>query len=246
MIKGILRKVIPKSIKKKLEPYRKQWQNFKILAFEYGQWKTIKNWECIDKKGEPVPWFTYPAIEYLSHLDLSDFLVYEYGSGNSTLFWFKRVKEVVSVEHDKGWYEQILKKIDGIHKVKYFLFENAEDYINSLTQHKQSFDIYVIDGRWRGECAKTVLKHINQYGGKMVIFDNSDWYPNAIRYLRQNLGWIQVDFHGFAPINNYTLTTTIFLNKSITLKYKSVLFSLKAIKQNAEDDLNSTILEHGG
>ena len=87
MIKGILRKVIPKSIKKKLEPYRKQWQNFKILAFEYGQWKTIKNWECIDKKGEPVPWFTYPAIEYLSHLDLSDFLVYEYGSGKILLYF---------------------------------------------------------------------------------------------------------------------------------------------------------------
>jgi len=141
------------------------------------------------------------------------------------------------VEHDKSWYEQILKKIDGIHKIKYFLFEDAEDYINFLTQQKRSFDIYVIDGRWRGECAKTVLKHINQYGGKIVIFDNSDWYPNAIRYLRQNLGWIQVDFHGFGTINNYTWTTTIFFNSSLTLEYKTSLFSKFSMNQIAGDDL---------
>jgi len=141
------------------------------------------------------------------------------------------------VEHDKSWYEQILKKIDGIHKIKYFLFEDAEDYINFLTQQKRSFDIYVIDGRLRGECAKTVLKHINQYGGKIVIFDNSDWYPNAIRYLRQNLGWIQVDFHGFGTINNYTWTTTIFFNSSLTLEYKTSLFSKFSMNQIAGDDL---------
>jgi len=86
-MKKILKRFIPKFIKKKLEPYRKQWQSFKILAFEYGQWRTIKNWECVDKKGEPFPWFTYPAIEYLSHLDLSDFLVYEYGSGKILLYF---------------------------------------------------------------------------------------------------------------------------------------------------------------
>jgi len=141
------------------------------------------------------------------------------------------------VEHDKGWYEQILKKIDGIHKIRYFLFEDVEDYINFLTQQKRSFDIYVIDGRWRGERSKTVLKHINQYGGKMVIFDNSDWYPNAIRYLRQNLGGLQVDFHGFGPINNYTWTTTILFNSSFTLEYKTSLFSKLPMKQIAENDL---------
>jgi hypothetical protein len=142
IIKKIIKKIIPKPLKRKFDPFRKQYQNFKILALEYGQWRTIKNWECVDKKGEPIPWFTYPAIEYLSHLDLSEFSVFEYGSGYSTLFWLKRVKEIISVEHDKGWYEQIRKNINGIHKIKYFLLENVEDYINSLTQQKRSFDIY--------------------------------------------------------------------------------------------------------
>jgi len=71
-----------------------------------------------------------------------------------------------------------------------------------------------------------------------VIFDNSDWYPNAIRYLRQNLGWIQVDFHGFGPIADFTTTTTIFFDKSIILKYQTNLFSMFNIKQIAEDDLS--------
>lgn len=236
-MKKIIKKIIPKGIKKIFDPYRKQWHNFKILAFDYGQWRTIKNWECVDKKGEPIPWFTYPAIEYLSHLDLSDFSVFEYGSGYSTLFWLNRVKELVSVENDKVWYEKILKLVQEESKIKYFFYESSLEYVNSIFEQKRAFDIYVIDGRWRYECAKAVVKNINQYGGGMVIFDNSDWYPRTIQYLRENLDWIEVDFHGFSPINNYTLTTTIFLSRSFKLKYKQNLSSIASINQISEEDL---------
>lgn len=70
----------------------KIWRNFKTLGFEYGQLRTMEKWECVDKDGNSIPWFTYPAIEYLSHLDLSGCSVFEYGSGFSTLFWLQRVK----------------------------------------------------------------------------------------------------------------------------------------------------------
>jgi tRNA A58 N-methylase Trm61 len=41
--------------------------------------------------------------------------VFEYGSGGSTVFFANLVQEVISVEHDRGWYQKLqeeLKKLD--------------------------------------------------------------------------------------------------------------------------------------
>lgn len=62
-----------------------QLRNFKHLSFDYGQFLSIWKQNPEFSAGEEVPWYTYPAIEYLSHLDLSGFRVFEYGSGNSTI-----------------------------------------------------------------------------------------------------------------------------------------------------------------
>ncbi len=72
----------------------------------------------------------------------------------------------------------------------------------------------------------------------MLIFDNSDWYPNAVRYLKEKLRWIQIDFHGYGPINNYTWTTSIFVNPAryYKLRCSSALKSECALNHLADDD----------
>ena len=70
---------------KNIRSLRKQIKNFAILARRYGQFETMKKWSCLDREGRPIPWYTYPAIEYLASLDLSGMKVLEYGSGNSSL-----------------------------------------------------------------------------------------------------------------------------------------------------------------
>lgn len=59
-----------------------------------------------------IPWITLLAIEFLEkHLDVN-MKVFEYGSGGSTLFFAKRVKEVISVEHDPKWFALVMNKIN--------------------------------------------------------------------------------------------------------------------------------------
>src|SRR5688572_10403591 len=50
--------------------------------------------------GQPIPWYTYPAIEFIRQLDFSQSTVFEYGSGNSTMFWAASAARVISVEED--------------------------------------------------------------------------------------------------------------------------------------------------
>lgn len=63
---------------------------------------------------DEVPSITLQAKAWLeAHLQ-PDMSVFEYGSGGSTLFFAKRVKKLVSVEHDKYWYEKVSKRLSGL------------------------------------------------------------------------------------------------------------------------------------
>ena len=230
MVKKIIKKFLPEFVKDQYIHIAKQIRNFKILALEYGQFRTIKNWVCVDRDGNPIPWYTYPAIEFLSHLDLRGFSVFEYGSGFSTLWWSQRVRKIVSIEHDKDWFAKIKSKIQDKKRIQYKLAD-PDIYPFEIMNYSEPFDIIIIDGIKRPLCAKCVVEYIKKYGGKMIIFDNSDWHPNTIDFLRENLDWIEVDFHGFGPINNYTWTTSVFLSPNFRTNYSLRLQSLGCLKR---------------
>ena len=86
---------------------KKQLINFNILASKYAQYKSIKNWNCADERGDKIPWYTYPAIEYLNNLDFSTKYVFEFGSGSSSIYWADKAKDVVSIEYNKVWYKKV-------------------------------------------------------------------------------------------------------------------------------------------
>lgn len=234
MFKKILKKIVGLILPRYVNV---QLKNFYILSFEYGQFRTIKNWECIDKNGKPIPWYTYPAIEYLSFLDFSDKTVFEYGGGYSTLWWAERSKKLITVESDKQWYEKIKLKLQSKNNSVIIYKEDKESYVNSILEQDDLFDVVIIDGLWRGECAKLCLNKVNYQNGFMIILDNSDWYPGIYQYFINN-DLIGVDFHGFSPINGYTLTTTIFLSRNFKINVKKLpVHSIYPIFHKGEDDL---------
>src|SRR5690606_35362994 len=148
----------------------------------------------IDAAGEPVPWFTYPAIEYLSRLDLRGKSVFEYGCGNSTRYWARHTAEVVSVEHDPLFYDAIKPQLPD--NCELSLRRPAEAYISSIDAYstrngRQGFDVIVIDGHSRVRCAARAPHHLAP--GGLVILDNADWFPEAAALLRR-AGLLEVSF----------------------------------------------------
>lgn len=53
------------------------------------------------------PWINFDAVASLEKLLHHTSRVFEYGSGGSTLFFADRVRELVSVEHDPGWFKRV-------------------------------------------------------------------------------------------------------------------------------------------
>jgi protein-L-isoaspartate O-methyltransferase len=205
----------------------------KILSQEYGHFRSAKTWSCVDKEGKPIPWYTYPALEYIKQFDLRDKSVFEFGSGNSTLFWADRVREVVSVEDDPKWYEKTRVRLNGNATLTLALDETS--YVQHIGMQGKRFDIIVVDGSYRSRCAAEAVEWLE--AGGMIILDNADWYVEAARRLRM-ADLIEVDMTGFGPINSYTFTTSFFLHRAFNFLPRHVhqpVHGIGSLKQYAQE-----------
>src|SRR3989344_7035535 len=184
-----------------------QFPLFNSALNEIGWFKSVWKEQGVDAKGNPIPWITYPTIEFLNERLDKKMKVFEYGSGNSTMWWAERVKSVISVEYDMKWYE----------KVKNTLPKNAEliyvplgiEYAQAILNSKQKFDVVMVDGRMRIECAKNSVSKLS--AGGVIVWDNTDRdkYKPGIMHLKK-AGFKTIDFVGMVPSSNKISKTTIF------------------------------------
>ncbi len=177
--------------------------------------RTIDEKVCIDRDGNPIPWYTYPAIEYLSQFDMSDKEIFEFGCGNSSLFWADRAKKVTSIEDNPTWFQKWKENFirDNL-DIRWR--DEGEGYFNAIFEDNKKYDVIIVDGKRRADCARTAVQALNS--GGLIILDDSDRintskeYVDAINHLKK-ADLLQVDFYGFCPMNNYTKTTSLFFSR---------------------------------
>ena len=189
---------------------------------DFGFVRTVEEKVCLDRDGNPIPWYTYPAIEYLSQFDYQDKTIFEFGCGYSSLFWARRAKKVISIEDNINWFEKWQKEFDEPN-LDIRWRDEGKIYEDAIFEDDQKYDVIVIDGKRRFECATTAVQKVSDNG--MIILDDSDRintseeYKTAVAELKK-AGLLQVDFYGFCPMNVYTKTTSVFFKRSFDFKSK--------------------------
>lgn len=136
-----------------------------------------EHWRTLDAKGETMPWYTRPCCEWLSTLDLLDKRVWEYGGGQSTLWYRRNGAEVSGVDSSLDW-----SNIAGLRYAT-----GKEDYLTAITGE---FDLICIDGDYRDDCFVYALNHLSEFG--TIIIDNwkqasAGWprWPETERLIRE-------------------------------------------------------------
>ena len=189
----------------------------RILWHDYGHLASVRSQLALDRSGKPLPWYTYPAIEYLRQLDFRSKTVFEYGAGMSTLFWASVARRVVSVEDDERWFENIASRVPPNAAVS--LESDLAEFPAAIHRTHEQFDVIVIDGPARGrtrlKCCREALSALRR--GGLLILDNSDWLPESARLLREQ-DLIQVDMTGFAPICGHVQTTSLFFDRCFEIR----------------------------
>ena len=192
----------------------------RIIANDYGFANSVRADIPLDHNCQPIPLYTYPVIEYLNSLDFAGKNIFEFGSGQSTLYWLGQGANVASVEHNQDWMDKISSSLKSTSNHQYFFAKQQDDYVNSILKFPDFyFDMIVIDGSFsRYLCAQNVISKIRKDG--LIILDNSDWYPNSAQFLRENLNFIEIDFYGFRPSKPEAAVTSMFFSREFKLRCK--------------------------
>lgn len=117
------------------------------------------------------PWISYEAQNAIERLCASrPVRMLEFGSGQSTLWYAGRAAELISIENDRGWHRHLAPKLTDLEHVAYRLAESQPEYAEPEVEGQ--FDVIMIDGAWRDDCAQFAAAHLAPGGA--IYLDNSD------------------------------------------------------------------------
>jgi predicted O-methyltransferase YrrM len=131
------------------------------------------------------PWLTSSANHILSSCLKQSDIGLEFGSGRSTIWFAKRIKQLISIEHDTLWHQKVQKmlKDNMINNVNLHLIPKNKredsgkdaEYVKIVEWFApDSVDFVLVDGVYREFCALRSLQIIRR--GGILIIDNANWF----------------------------------------------------------------------
>jgi hypothetical protein len=163
----------------------------------------------IDESGRPLPWYTYSAIAFLGERLRSDVHIFEWGVGNSTLWWAARANRLVAVDHKAAWIDLLRKQLrDEPIELFHVPLVYGGDYCRKVIEYS-GFHVIAVDGRDRVNCVRNSVQALRPDG--VIVWDNTEResYLPGVQFLRDH-GFRQIDFVGMGPIVSNGWQTTVF------------------------------------
>jgi hypothetical protein len=198
-------KLLPLSkIEKQLLSLQKQG-----YLYDEGWIRSYLEKNVIDLNGNPKPWLTFTATQFLEERLNNKLDLFEFGGGNSTLFWAKKCNSVNTVEHDLEWFNKIKgNKIANV-EMYYQELEYDSEYCRFPNKLDKEFDIIIVDGRDRVNCCKNSINSLRSSG--VIVLDDSirPRYIEASNYLIAH-GFRKLNFWGMEALYTHKTCTTIF------------------------------------
>jgi hypothetical protein len=180
-----------------------------------GHWRSAFAGRALSQHGAPLPWYTYPCIDFLQQRDYAGRTVLEFGAGQSTLWWAARAARVVALEDDASWLRTLRQQVPPnvqLHGV------DGSDASRCVAEVRRvladsgiaKFDVIVIDGLCREALIDTAIDWVGPEG--VIVCDNAEGYGIHAGFLAR--GFQRVDFFGNAPAVVRPHCTSLFFRGS--------------------------------
>ena len=171
-----------------------------LFSYKSGHFRSSFKMAAVSRNGDVLPWYTYPAVDFLKHRTYADKTVLEFGGGQSTLWWADRAKYVVTFEGDRQWHDKLKGEIPANVELFCVSMESAEACENEVESliaknRYESFDVIIVDGLYRTEMAGIAERMLSKNG--IIILDNAESYEFYEKF--HDGGLSRVDFFGQAP-----------------------------------------------
>lgn len=144
-----------------------------------------------EKRHPDLPWMTPGTIAFCERHLKPSMRALEFGSGRSTHWFAKHVGHLTSVEHNRGWFDEVKGQIEraGLDNVDYRFvpLDHAESepeprdpaefpaYVRVADEFAdRSLDLVIVDGHYRTLCVRRALPRIAP-GGYLLVDDMELW-----------------------------------------------------------------------
>jgi predicted O-methyltransferase YrrM len=146
----------------KLVSPRYAWSRLSVFAYE--------------RRHPDHPWLTRDAITRISGWLRPEHSGLEWGSGRGSLWFARRSRRLVSVEHVPAWHARVcgMFEREGIRNHDYRLV-SEERYLSVIDEFADAtFDYVLVDGLFRDEAFARSMPKLRP--GGWMIFDNVNWH----------------------------------------------------------------------
>src|SRR5688572_4811381 len=130
-----LQKLLPLSVYSALRNFAAAFVTPVLFSKRTGHFRSSLRARSVDRNGHPIPWYTYPAFDFLAGKDYAGKRVLEFGAGHSTLWWMRRAAEVVGIEGSEEWVRVLQTQVDK--NVTLHLMRTANDDLRPLLKGRQ-------------------------------------------------------------------------------------------------------------
>ncbi len=184
-----------------------------------GHWQSSIAGVAKSHLGEPIPWYTYPAIDFLSQRDFVGRHVLEFGGGQSTLWWSRKATNVLTFEEDEQYYRHLASRVPDnvvLHHVPVDPTSRTIQPIHTILNNQplRNFDVIVVDGHLRRKLTGLAFDYLAKNGA--LILDDSEGYGFYDEIKSRNCN--RIDFFGFAPgVLKRRCTSLVFVDDCFLL-----------------------------
>lgn len=175
--------------------------------------------ERSDQTNGSWPILTWPFLDFIGCLDLSDTTLIELGAGGSTLAFAKVFERVVSFENNREFVETLQTKLPENASVTHFSGDTFD--MGAVDVKPDNWVLVDFSGK-RTKFIKdlTTQKPISELPAA-IILDNSDWYRNGARLLASS-GYAEVPFFGLKSGQTWvSCTSFFFVPDRLRLQFKT-------------------------
>lgn len=193
-----------------------QWRAYHRLIRNKNSYLYLSGWmdsldqgKPMDHEGNLIPWLNFGIVNFLDDRLKKDLTIYEYGSGFSTRYYAERTQQVTSVEHDKCWYEHVVKDMPDNVTLLYRAHDENGQYCSSVKESEQAYDLIMVDGRDRVNCVKQAIHALTPRGVVMLDDSQREKYQDVFPFMAQH-GFRVLHFEGMKPKGTGLNRTSIF------------------------------------
>ena len=187
------------------------------LARELPVWLRHRNRTTMELRR---PWWPYRAAEAVAAALPPGGRVFEFGGGGSTLWLHDLGATLTTVEHHKGWYEELRSLLPD--DVTLILREPTsdgtassesepgffDDYVATIAEvADDSLDLVIVDGRARVACGTAAMDKVKP--GGMLLLDDSD-RPRYAQLVERLAAWPRTVHRGLKPGGGATFETSVW------------------------------------